>query len=186
MGDTQLPQGGQCDEPPLQHPLQWMPLLPATARCAPGAERVLRLRPFPHLRRHPHAAASRRSRHKGRITADHLSHGRRQIAHLPAACHHGRTQYPRPDGGHLALAVVDERPGGQPCRTRHCRRCDHQRPARPHRTGSGHRASGRRHSQPALYRPRDAPLQNHREAADGAHHRPFCHRRSPLFLGLGP
>ena len=178
MGHPQLPQSRQRDELPLQHAL-WrrrstLSLLPTATGCTLWTERILRLRPLPHLRRCAHATASRRGRHSRRLTPHHFPYWRWQIAHLPIAGTNGRTQLPRSHRGHLTAAVAHERPSRQPCRPRHSRCRHHQRTPRPRRTCLCHYSGVRRHCQPPLYCPRNAAVQNHRTPAPWSQRSEVC------------
>ena len=186
LGAAQLLGGRTGGTHIAPHPLpRRMRLLRCPAGRASQPEDVLRLRQFPHLRGRAVAGAGGTGGGGRAFAASHLSHGWRQVAHLPAARTHGGPLGARAYGGHLAPTVAHEGPGGQPGRQRHYRRGHHQRLAGPHHPGIVHPAGaggGRFHP---VHSPRNAPLPHHRTHPDGTPRGAVRRGRGALLLVLG-
>ena len=120
---------------------------------------------------------------KREIATGDISYRRRQITYFPIARTHGWALRARAYGSHLPLAVLDERPGRQPCRQRHhgCR--NHKWDVRPHHKITVHTKSTRRRSLVVVYLSRNAPFKKQsRKILMARHVVKVCDRRSALLF----
>ena len=177
MGAAQLSLGGKCAQTIAPHTVQsGMQILQCRSRCTYQSEEIFRIRRVSHLR---WRGASREGSTRsciGRITARHIPHRRRKIAHISITGIDGRPNGARTHSGNLTPAVADEGPSGQSRRKRNYRCSNHQWFARPHFSLKRHSASAGRRSLATLYSSRNASLEHHRENTVGQNRRPLRDR----------
>ena len=187
MVDAQLPVYREYYGVVMQHPLprSKLPTLWKPTEYQKQSPKDIWIRQLPDLRRGAITRTICSSSRRWTLSFSHFSNWWRQVARFPATGYHGRTNHAWSHRGHLAFAIVDERPGWQPCRARHYRCGDHQRTPRPHQSRRRIQSGSQRKSQPSLHCARNASIQNHRECAAVQKRGAIRYRRGTLFFLMG-